>query len=349
MYLHKLKIGNVELKNNILLAPMAGITDLPFRLICEKFEPGLVCTEMVSSKAIFYGDEKTKKLMNLEGEKRPVSIQIFGSDLEAFEYATKYVSNLADIIDINMGCPAPKVVKNGDGSKLLLDLEKAKDILETVVKNSKVPVTLKFRKGWDSEHIVATEIAKIAQQAGISAITIHGRTRAEYYSGKADLEIIKKVKESVNIPVIGNGDVVDEESAKEMFEKTGVDGIMIGRASMGNPWIFKKIKYYLETGEKLPEITSDEKLKIIKEHLNLLVNEKGEDVAIKEFRKHLAAYSKNLPNSSNFRVRVNAIDDRCELERVLSKYFDNCSFGTGSFEDNFLFGTVYFRERKRSQ
>ena len=321
MYLHKLKIGNVELKNNILLAPMAGITDLPFRLICEKFEPGLVCTEMVSSKAIFYGDEKTKKLMNLEGEKRPVSIQIFGSDLEAFEYATKYVSNLADIIDINMGCPAPKVVKNGDGSKLLLDLEKAKDILETVVKNSKVPVTLKFRKGWDSEHIVATEIAKIAQRAGISAITIHGRTRAEYYSGKADLEIIKKVKESVNIPVIGNGDVVDEESAKEMFEKTGVDGIMIGRASMGNPWIFKKIKYYLETGEKLPEITSDEKLKIIKEHLNLLVNEKGEDVAIKEFRKHLAAYSKNLPNSSNFRVRVNAIDNKKELENSIDEYF----------------------------
>ncbi|MEI3391638.1 MAG: tRNA dihydrouridine synthase DusB [Clostridia bacterium] len=321
MYLHKLKIGNVELKNNILLAPMAGITDLPFRLICEKFEPGLVCTEMVSSKAIFYGDEKTKKLMNLEGEKRPVSIQIFGSDLEAFEYATKYVSNLADIIDINMGCPAPKVVKNGDGSKLLLDLEKAKDILETVVKNSKVPVTLKFRKGWDSEHIVATEIAKIAQQAGISAITIHGRTRAEYYSGKADLKIIKKVKESVNIPVIGNGDVVDEESAKEMFEKTGVDGIMIGRASMGNPWIFKKIKYYLETGEKLPEITSDEKLKIIKEHLNLLVKEKGEDVAIKEFRKHLAAYSKNLPNSSNFRVRVNAIDNKKELENSIDEYF----------------------------
>ena len=300
---------------------MAGITDLPFRLICEKFEPGLVCTEMVSSKAIFYGDEKTKKLMNLEGEKRPVSIQIFGSDLEAFEYATKYVSNLADIIDINMGCPAPKVVKNGDGSKLLLDLEKAKDILETVVKNSKVPVTLKFRKGWDSEHIVATEIAKIAQQAGISAITIHGRTRAEYYSGKADLKIIKKVKESVNIPVIGNGDVVDEESAKEMFEKTGVDGIMIGRASMGNPWIFKKIKYYLETGEKLPEITSDEKLKIIKEHLNLLVKEKGEDVAIKEFRKHLAAYSKNLPNSSNFRVRVNAIDNKKELENSIDEYF----------------------------
>lgn len=322
MYLHELKIENVKLKNNILLAPMAGITDLPFRLICEKFEPGLVCTEMVSSKAIYYDDEKTKKLMNLKGEKRPVSIQIFGSDAETMGYAAKYVSDLADIVDINMGCPAPKVVKNGDGSKLLLDLEKAKEIMQSVVKNSKVPVTLKFRKGWDGEHIVATEIAKIAEQSGISAITIHGRTRAEYYSGKADLEIIKKVKESVNIPVIGNGDVVDEESAKEMFEKTGVDGIMIGRGSFGNPWIFERIKYYLETGEKLPEVTSGEKLKIIKEHLNLLVKEKGEDIAIKEFRKHLATYSKNLPNSSNFRVRVNAIDDRLELVKVLDEYFE---------------------------
>lgn len=323
MYLHELKIGNVKLKNNILLAPMAGITDLPFRLICEKFEPGLVCTEMVSSKAIFYGDEKTKKLMNLEGEKRPVSIQIFGSDVEAMGYAAKYVSEIADIVDINMGCPAPKVVKNGDGSKLLLDLEKAKEIMEAVVRNSKVPVTLKYRKGWDSEHIVATEIAKIAEQAGISAITIHGRTRAEYYSGKADLEIIKKVKDTVKIPVIGNGDVIDEKSAVEMFEKTGVDGIMIGRGSFGNPWIFEKIKYYLETGEKLPEVASSGKLKIIKEHLDLLVKEKGEDVAIKEFRKHLAAYSKNLPNSSSFRVRVNGIDDRCELEETLDEYWDH--------------------------
>ena len=337
MYLHELKIGNVKLKNNILLAPMAGITDLPFRLICEKFEPGLVCTEMVSSKAIYYDDEKTKKLMNLKGEKRPVSIQIFGSDAETMGYAAKYVSDLADIVDINMGCPAPKVVKNGDGSKLLLDLEKAKEIMQSVVKNSKVPVTLKFRKGWDGEHIVATEIAKIAEQSGISAITIHGRTRAEYYSGKADLKIIKKVKESVNIPVIGNGDVIDEESAKEMFEKTGVDGIMIGRGSFGNPWIFEKIKYYLETGEKLPDVSSDEKLKIIKEHLNLLVEEKGEDIAIKEFRKHLAAYSKNLPNSSNFRVKVNAIDDRLELEKVLDEYF--VPLGPG------LFGATALEEK----
>ena len=323
MYLHELKIGNVKLKNNILLAPMAGITDLPFRVICEKFEPGLVCTEMVSSKAIFYGDEKTKKLMNLNGEKRPVSIQIFGSDVEAMGYGAKYVSEISDIVDINMGCPAPKVVKNGDGSKLLMDLEKAKEIMETVVKNSKVPVTLKFRKGWDSEHIVATDIAKIAEEAGISAITIHGRTRTEYYLGKADLNIIKKVKESVKIPVIGNGDVVDEESAKKMFQETGVDGIMIGRASLGNPWIFERVKYYLETGEKLREVTLDEKLKIIKEHLELEIEEKGEIVAIKEFRKHLAAYSKNLPNSSSFRSKVNKIEDKNNLEKELDEYFAN--------------------------
>lgn len=323
MYLHELKIGNVKLKNNILLAPMAGITDLPFRVICEKFEPGLVCTEMVSSKAIFYGDEKTKKLMNLNEEKRPVSIQIFGSDVEAMGYGARYVSEISDIVDINMGCPAPKVVKNGDGSKLLMDLEKAKEIMEVVVKNSKVPVTLKFRKGWDSEHIVATDIAKIAEEVGISAITIHGRTRAEYYSGKADLNIIKKVKESVKIPVIGNGDVVDEESAKKMFQETGVDGIMIGRASLGNPWIFERVKYYLETGEKLPEVTLDEKLKIIKEHLELEIEEKGEIVAIKEFRKHLAAYSKNLPNSSSFRSIVNKIEDKNNLEKELDEYFAN--------------------------
>lgn len=322
MYLHELKIGNLRLNNNIILAPMAGITDLPFRLITKSFGPSIVFTEMVSSKAIFFGDEKTKKLMDLTGEKRPVAIQIFGSDVDAMAYASKYVSKIGDIVDINMGCPAPKVTKNGDGSKLLLDLDKARKIMETVVNNSDVPVTLKFRKGWDNDNIVAKDIAKIAEEAGISAITIHGRTRTEYYSGKTDLEIIKQVKESVNIPVIGNGDIGDEESAKQMLEYTGVDGIMIGRAALGNPWIFEKIIYFLRTGEKLPEKTPNEKLEIVKKHLKLELDKKPEIIAIKEFRKHLSAYTKNLPNSSNFRSKINSIENKDELFNALNEFFN---------------------------
>ena len=204
-YLKKLKIGNVELENNLILAPMAGITNQPFRIICKQFGAGMVCTEMASSKAIFYNDQKTKRLLNIEGEKRPISVQIFGSEEESIGYAAKYVSEFADIVDINMGCPAPKVVKNGDGSKLLLNLEKAKSIMQVVVENSRVPVTLKIRKGWDKDNIVAVEIAKIAEEIGISAITVHGRTRSEFYSGKADWDIIKEIKKTVSIPVIGNG------------------------------------------------------------------------------------------------------------------------------------------------
>lgn len=321
MYLKKLKFGNVELENNIILAPMAGVTDLPFRVICKSFGAGLVCTEMASSRAIFYKDEKTKKLLNTQGEKRPISFQIFGSDEETLGYSAKYLSDFADIIDINMGCPAPKVVKNGDGSKLLLDLEKAESLIKTVVKNSKVPVTLKIRKGWDKEHIVATQIAKIAEQNGVSAITVHGRTRTEFFSGDVDLDIIKKVKESVNIPVIGNGNIVDEESAKRMFEYTGVDGIMIGRGSYGNPWIFKKIKYFLETGKKLPDPNIEEKLDVIKKHINLEVQEKGDMVATKELRKHIAWYTKNLKNSSEFRNKINTLETSKELLEVVNEYF----------------------------
>ena len=321
MYLKKIKIGNVELDNNLILAPMAGVTNLPFRIICEKFEPGMVCTEMVSSKAIFYNDQKTRKLLNTEGEKRPISFQIFGSDEETMSYTAKYMSKIADIIDINMGCPAPKVVKNGDGSKLLLDLEKAKRIMKVVVENSSVPVTVKIRKGWDKENIVAVQVAKIAEEVGISAITIHGRTRSEFYTGKADWDIIKKVKQSVNIPVIGNGDIVDEETAYQMFEKTGVDGIMIGRGSFGNPWIFKNIKHFLITGEKLPSPTNSERLNIIKEHIDLAVEEKGE-IAIKELRKHIAWYTKNLKNSSEFRNSINMIETKEQLIKTLNEYFE---------------------------
>ena len=320
MYLKKLKIGNVELENNLILAPMAGVTNLPFRIICKKFEPGMVCTEMASSKAMFHNDQKTKRLLNTEGEKRPISFQIFGSDEETMAYAAKYVSKMADIVDINMGCPAPKVVKNGDGSKLLLDLEKAKRIMQTVVQNSDVPVTVKFRKGWDKENIVAIEMAKIAEEVGVSAITIHGRTRSEFYSGKADWEIIKKVKESVSIPVIGNGDIVDEESAYQMFDETGVDGIMIGRGSFGNPWIFRNIAHFLETGEKLSKPSNEEKLEVIKQHIKLAVEEKGE-IAIKELRKHIAWYTKNLKKSSEFRNSINMIETEEELLIKLEEYF----------------------------
>ena len=305
MYLNKLKIGNVELENNLILAPMAGVTDLPFRIVVEKFNPGLVCTEMVSSKAIFFGDEKTKKLLKTEGEKRPISMQIFGSDPETMGFAANYVSDLADIVDINMGCPAPKVVKNGDGSKLLLDLKKAEKIIKSVVDNSKKPVTLKIRKGWDSKHIVACEIAQIAEKCGVSAIIVHGRTREEYYSGEVDLDIIKQVKKSVKIPVIGNGNIVDEESAKFMFEYTGVDGIMIGRAAIGNPWIFEQIKYYFETGNKKEKPSNKEKYKILKEHIDMSIEEKGEKTAINEIRKFISAYSKDMPGASKFRDEIN--------------------------------------------
>lgn len=322
MYLKKLKIGNVTLENNILLAPMAGITNLPFRIICEKFNPGLVCTEMVSSKGLFYDDKKTEKLLNMKNEKRPVTVQIFGNDIEAMAYSAKKVSKIANLIDINMGCPAPKVVKNGDGSKLMLDIELSRKIIQAVVENSSVPVTVKIRKGWDKEHINCIEFAKMAEQAGACAITIHGRTRDEFYSGTADWEIIKKLKQEVSIPVIGNGDIKSPQDALKMFEYAGVDGIMIGRAAIGNPWIFMQIQEYLKNGKTI-EISNEKRLKIILEHINLQVEELGENTGIKEMRKHMTYYIKGLKDSSAIRQKINTIETKNELVDCITEYFKN--------------------------
>ena len=263
-YIKSIKIGNINIQNNVYLAPMAGVTDIPFRRICRKFNPGLTYTEMASSKAMEYESQKTIKLMQIDKNERPSVVQIFGSNKDSISNMIKWINENddIDIIDINMGCPAPKLVKNGDGAGLLLDLKNIDSILNEAVKVSKKIVTVKTRKGFDEEHITAVEVAKIAQNNGVSQITVHGRTRNEYYSGIADLDIIRRVKESVKIPVIGNGDIVDVKSAINMFEKTNCDGIMIGRGALGNPWIFKSI---LNMKDYIP--TPMEKYEMILEHI----------------------------------------------------------------------------------
>ena len=320
MYLKKLKIGNVELENNIFLGPMAGITDKPFRIICKEFNAGLVCTEMISSKGLFYNDEKTKLLLDMEGEKRPVAVQIFGSDPSTMAYAAKYVSEYADIIDINMGCPAPKVVKNGDGSKLLLNIDLIYNIVKAVVEATNKPVSVKMRIGWDSKNIVAVEAAKAIEKAGASAITVHGRTREEYYSGHSNWNIIKDVKDAVNIPVIGNGDIRTPQDALRMFKQTGVDGIMIAREALGNPWIFRDVISFLNN-EEVQNVSSEEKLKTIIKHIELEVEQKGEFIGIRELRKHMCAYIKKLPNAAALREKINRIETKNELIACLTEYF----------------------------
>ena len=280
-------------------------------------EHGLTCTEMCSSKALFFGDKKTEKLMDTTGEKRPIAIQVFGSDPKIMSEMSKNIAKRCDIIDINMGCPAPKVVKNGDGSKLLLNPDLVENIVSEVVKNVEIPVTVKIRAGYDEKHINAEEIAKRIEQAGASAITIHGRTREQYYSGKADLEIIKIVKNAVNIPVIGNGDICSVETAEKMTNETGVDGIMIGRATLGNPWIFDEI-----IENKRIEPSKEERLDTMLKHLDYSIEENGEKVAVLEMRKHFSWYIKNMPDAAKARERINRIESVEELRKSVIEYFN---------------------------
>ena len=317
MYLKSLRIGNVNIDNNVFLAPMAGITDLPFRVLCKEQGAGLTYTEMVSSKGLFYGDKCTQELMAISEVERPAAIQIFGNDPNIMGEIVKKVSKQAEIIDINMGCPAPKVVKNGEGSKLLLNPQLVGQIVKYVVANSLVPVTVKIRKGWDEEHVNAIEVAKLIEESGASAITVHGRTREQFYSGKADWDIIKQVKQNVKIPVIGNGDIVCGEDAKRMFEYTGCDAIMIARASNGNPWIFRDIIAYLKEGIVLGRPNLDEIKGMILRHITLLTDFKGEYTAVREMRKHIAWYIKGIPNAAEIRNNVNKIEDIGELKEFI--------------------------------
>lgn len=323
MYIKPIQIGDIEIANNIFLAPMAGITDKSFRKIVKKYSnPGLVYTEMVSSRAICYDDQKTWNLINQENEKRPVAVQIFGSEPDIMAKAAKKIEDKADIIDINMGCPAPKVVKNGDGSKLLLNLDLAEEIVSKVVEAVKKPVTVKLRKGWDNENNVAVEMAKRIERAGAKLITIHGRTRKDFYSGHVDLDTIKQVKYSVSIPVIGNGDVKIAQDAIKMFEYTSVDGIMIGRASLGTPWQIGNIIEELEE-KPITNFSNEDKLNIMLEHINLELEEKGSYIGIREMRKHLCWYLKNLKNSSAVRQEINQIENVDKLVQVLKAYFSS--------------------------
>ena len=319
-----MKIGNLNLDNRVFLSPMAGVTDLPFRLICKEQDCGMLYTEMVNAKALCYDDQNTKKMLKIEEEEHPVAIQIFGSDPEYMGGAAKILNSYPnEILDINMGCPAPKVVKNGDGSALLKNPELAAKVLKAVVGNSEKPVTLKIRKGWDDTCINAVEIAKIAEDCGISAIAIHGRTREQYYSGKADWDIIRQVKENVSIPVIGNGDVFEVEDAINMLNQTNCDAIMIGRGAQGNPWIFNRINHYMKTGEILPEPTLEEKITTAIRHMNLAVAEHGDYVAVREMRKHIGWYLKGLKNSAKYRDQINKITDYKEVIAMLEEYMQH--------------------------
>ena len=315
-----LTIGNVELDNNLILGPMAGVTDLPFRLLCKEQGAGLLCMEMISAKGILYKNKNTKTLLEIDMKEKPVSLQLFGADPDIISDMAKQIEDLPfDILDINMGCPVPKVVNNGEGSALMKNPKLAAKSVEKVVKAINKPVTVKIRKGFDDSCINAVELAKMLEQSGASAIAVHGRTREQYYSGQADWDIIKAVKEAVLVPVIGSGDVNSGESAKKMQEYTGCDGIMIARAARGNPWIFKEINHYLKTGETLKRPDLDEISDMILRHARMLIDHKGEFTAIHEMRKHVAWYTAGLKNSAKLRNTVNLIESYEDLVELVNE------------------------------
>lgn len=314
-----LKIGNVTLDNPLVLAPMAGVTDLPFRLLCKEHGVGLVCMEMVSAKAIYYKNKNTEQLLEIYPEERPVSLQLFGSDADIIaEMAAKIEDRPFDILDFNMGCPVPKVVNNGEGSALMKNPKLVEEILTKLVRAVKKPVTVKIRKGFDEEHVSAVEIARIAESCGVAAVAVHGRTRQQYYSGHADWDIIRRVKEAVQIPVIGNGDLHTAEDVCRMKEQTGCDGFMIGRGAQGNPWIFEQILHKLETGEELPRPTVQEVTEMVLRHARLQVEIKGEYTGMREIRKHAAWYTAGYRNSSKLRGKINEVETIQQLEELFA-------------------------------
>ena len=316
----KLRIGDVTLDNRLILAPMAGVTDQPYRLLCREQGCALVVTEMVSAKAILYRNKNTKALLAVSEKERPAAVQLFGSDPEILgRIAAQVEEGPCDIIDLNLGCPVPKIVNNGEGSALMKDLKKAEEIFASVVKHTKKPVTVKFRKGFNDSQVNAVELARIAEGCGLSAVAVHGRTREQYYSGKADWEIIRQVKEAVRIPVIGNGDVFAPQDVKRMLEETGCDGVMIGRGAKGNPWIFSASLHYLKTGQVPPKPGIGEIREMILRHGKLLAEFKGERTAMQEMRKHIAWYTAGLPHSSALRNEINQIDHLDGMLELLEK------------------------------